>query len=108
MDAYFFAEDDMTPVLQWGERLQNLMTRFNGFPSTEIEGKVLGSLQGLMYAAPHHPLIRALETSVETFLHSFNDLPRTYCHCLHVHVSGALARVMFTERSVSSERSMLS
>lgn len=74
MDAYFFAEDDMTPVLQWGERLQDLMTRFNGFPSMEIEGKVLGSLQGLMYAAPHHPVIRALETSVETFLHSFNDL----------------------------------
>lgn len=74
IEAYFFAEDDMTPVLQWGERLQDLMTRFKGFPSTQIEGKVLGSLQGLMYAAPHHPLIRALETSVETFLNSFNDL----------------------------------
>ena len=73
MDAYFYAEGEMTPVVAWAERLQQLLTRCKGFPSIQIEAKVLGSLQGLMYAAPHHPLLIALETRADDFLRSAAD-----------------------------------
>ena len=73
METYFYAEAEMTPVLGWAERLQQLLARNNGFPSIQIEAKVLGSLQGLMYAAPHHPLLIVLEKRAEDFLRSSAD-----------------------------------
>ena len=73
MDAYFYAEGEMTPVMAWAERLQQLLDRYKGFPSIQIEAKVLGSLQGLMYAAPHHPLLVALEKRADDFLRSAAD-----------------------------------
>ena len=73
MEAYFYAEDEMTPVVAWAEQLHQLLTRYDGFPSAQIEAKVLGSLQGLMYAAPHHPLLVVLEKRAEDFLRSAAD-----------------------------------
>jgi LuxR family transcriptional regulator, maltose regulon positive regulatory protein len=75
MEAYFYAEAEMKPVMAWAERLQQLLARYEGFPSIQIEGKVLSSLQGLMYAAPHHPLLLALEKRAEDFLRSAADPP---------------------------------
>ncbi|TKB68496.1 MAG: hypothetical protein E8D52_05645 [Nitrospira sp.] len=73
MEAYFYAEAEMTPVLAWAEKLQQLLARHEGLLSIQTEGKVLGSLQGLMYAAPHHPLLVSLEKRAEDFLRSAAD-----------------------------------
>lgn len=73
METYFYAEAEMTPVVGWAEQLQQLLARNNGFPSIQIEAKVLGSLQGLMYAAPHHPLLVVLEKRADVFLRSAAD-----------------------------------
>ena len=73
METYFYAEAEMTPVVAWAEKLQQLLARHEGFPSTQTEAKVLGSLQGLMYAAPHHPLLAALEKRADAFLRSAAD-----------------------------------
>ncbi|MDF0673956.1 MAG: BTAD domain-containing putative transcriptional regulator [Nitrospira sp.] len=82
MDAYFYAEGEMTPVVAWAERLQQLLTRYKGFPSMQIEAKVLGSLQGLVYAAPHHPLLIALEKRADDFLRSAADpIARIWVAC---------------------------
>jgi ATP/maltotriose-dependent transcriptional regulator MalT/DNA-binding SARP family transcriptional activator len=70
MEAYFHAEAEMTPVLSWGNELEQLLHRYGGFPSLEIEAKVLSNLQGLMYAAPHHSLVMDLEQRAENFLRS--------------------------------------
>jgi two-component SAPR family response regulator len=74
IDAYLFAEDDMIPVVEWGNKLQTLIRNHNGFPSPEIEGKILGSMQGLMYAAPHHPLLTVLDVSAERAIEMHSDL----------------------------------
>lgn len=68
MDAYLFAEDDMTPVVEWGENLQRLYNEHTGFPSVDIQGRVLASVQGLMYAAPHHPFLETLDELVDDFI----------------------------------------
>ena len=73
MEAYFYAEGEMSPVVAWAEKLQQLLARHEGFPSIQTEAKVLGSLQGLMYAAPHHPLLVALEKRADDFLRSAAD-----------------------------------
>ena len=73
MEAYFYAEAEMTPVVAWGEQLQQLLARYEGFPSIQVEAKILSSLYGLMYAAPHHPLLVALEKRADEFLQSTAD-----------------------------------
>jgi DNA-binding SARP family transcriptional activator len=70
MDAYFYAEDDMRPVLLWAKHLQQLLEHYGGFPSIEIELRVLASIQALMFVAPHHPLLELLEERIEASLSS--------------------------------------
>ncbi len=67
MEAYFYAEDEMRPVLTWAEHLQQLLTHYGGFPSIEIELKVLASIQALIFVAPHHPLLELLEERIVGF-----------------------------------------
>ncbi|MBY0475162.1 MAG: hypothetical protein K2Q13_08905 [Nitrosomonas sp.] len=65
IDAYVLIEDDMALVLTWAERLKDLLIQCHGFPSLDVEAKVLASMQGLIYAAPHHPLLETLEKRAE-------------------------------------------
>lgn len=70
MDAYLYAEDDIKPVVAWGERLQKLLSLHGGFPSVEVEVRVYGSLLGLIFSAPHHPLLQTLEERFDSTLQS--------------------------------------
>lgn len=73
MEVYLYAEDDMTPVVIWGERLQQLLNDYGDFPSIEIEIRVFANLLGLVFAAPHHPLLEILETRFENVLRSTTE-----------------------------------
>lgn len=70
--------DDMAPAIIWGDRLQQLLYQNKGFPSPTIEARVLTHLQGLMYAASHHPLLAELEDSVDRILSTLDD-PASRC-----------------------------
>jgi len=73
MEVYLYAEDDMTPVVRWGERLQQLLNHYGDFPSAEIEIRVFANLLGLLFVAPHHPLLEILETRFENTLRSTSE-----------------------------------
>lgn len=73
MDVYIYIEDDMSPVLAWADRLQELLTEFKGFPSLDIEARVLVCMQGLIYAAPHHPLLESFEKQSQLLLEAAID-----------------------------------
>jgi len=70
--------DDMAPAITWGDRLEQLLNKNNGFPSSLIEARVLTNLQGLIYASTHHPLLDELEESVDRILSSLDD-PASRC-----------------------------
>jgi DNA-binding SARP family transcriptional activator len=75
MDAYLYAEDDITPVVVWGDQLQKLLSLYGDFPSIEVEIRVFGSLLGLIFAAPHHSLLEILEERFERTLQSDIEPP---------------------------------
>lgn len=70
IDAYLYAEDNIKPIVAWGERLQKLLSLYGDFPSIEVEVRVYGSLLGLIFSAPHHPLLQILEARFESTLQS--------------------------------------
>ncbi|GKS69359.1 hypothetical protein W03_13630 [Nitrosomonas sp. PY1] len=61
IEAYTYSEDNIKPVIVWAEKLQSLFRECGDFPSLEVELKFLSSIQGLIYAAPHHPFLEILE-----------------------------------------------
>ncbi|MDI3466536.1 MAG: Transcriptional activator of maltose regulon, MalT [Nitrospira sp.] len=73
IESYICGVDDMAPAIIWGDRVQQLLHQNNGFPSPTIEARVLTHLQGLMYAASHHPLLAELEKSVDRILSTLDD-----------------------------------
>ena len=74
IESYHCGVDDMAPAITWGDRLEQLLNKNNGFPSRLIEARVLTNLQGLIYASTHHPLLSELEESVDRILSSLDDL----------------------------------
>lgn len=64
-DAYYFSESDIRPVVGWANQLQDLLG-LHGCPSFDIEVALLTKLQGLMFAAPHHPLFEFFEKKLKT------------------------------------------
>jgi ATP/maltotriose-dependent transcriptional regulator MalT/DNA-binding SARP family transcriptional activator len=68
INAFFYRTASMAPVLPWAEQLQQLLTQHGDFPSVEIEATVIASLQGLVFAAPHHLLLVDLEQRVDRLL----------------------------------------
>ncbi len=68
IDAHFFKAASMTPVLPWAEKLQQHLIRCGGFPSIEIEAIIVANLQGLVFATPHHAILKELEQRVDYFL----------------------------------------
>jgi len=56
INLYFLRSASMTPVLEWAEKLQQLIRQYGGFPSIEIEATVYANLMGLVFAAPHHSI----------------------------------------------------
>ena len=68
IDAYFFQSALLSPILRWAEKLQKLLAQYGGFPSIEIEATVFASLRGLVFAAPHHPLIATLGERADRLL----------------------------------------
>lgn len=73
MEAYLYAEDNITPIIKWGERLQELLEHYGDFPSFDVEVRVFTNLLGLIFAAPHHPLLEILEARFESVLRSIAD-----------------------------------
>ena len=73
IESYICGVDDMAPAIIWGDRLQQLLYQNEGFPSPTIEARVLTHLQGLIYAASHHPLLAELEESVDRILSTLDD-----------------------------------
>ncbi|MDC8449557.1 MAG: hypothetical protein LV473_14510 [Nitrospira sp.] len=73
IESYICGVDDMAPTIKWGNRLQQLLDQNKGFPSPIIEARVLTHLQGLIYAASHHPLLAELEESVDRILSTLDD-----------------------------------
>lgn len=74
IESYICGVDDMAPAIFWGDRVQQLLHQNDGFPSPTIEARVLTHLQGLMYAASHHPLLAELEESfVDRILSTLDD-----------------------------------
>lgn len=59
-EAYHYLENDIRPVIQWADQLQDLLN-LHGCPSFDIEVALLSKLQGLMFAAPHHSLFEFFE-----------------------------------------------
>ncbi|WP_413935171.1 BTAD domain-containing putative transcriptional regulator [Nitrospira sp. BLG_1] len=78
IESYICGVDDMAPTIAWGNRLQQLLHQSHGFPSPQIEARVLTSLQGLLYASPHHPFLAELEVSLDRLLYSLDD-PASRC-----------------------------
>lgn len=68
INAYFYRAASMAPVLPWAEKLQQLIARYDGFPSVEIEATVFASLLGLVFAAPHHSLLMNSEDRVDRLI----------------------------------------
>lgn len=68
IDAYFFQSTLLSPILRWAEKLQQLLAQYGGFPSIEIEATVFASVRGLVFAAPHHPLITILGERADRLL----------------------------------------
>lgn len=75
MEIYLYAEDDMTPVVIWGDRLHQLLTYHGDFPSQEVEIRTFANLLGLVFAAPHHPLLEILEARFENVFRSTTEPP---------------------------------
>ncbi len=73
MEVYLYAEDDMTPVVLWGDRLHQLLVRQGDFPSQEVEIRIFANLLGLVFAAPHHPLLEILEARFENVFRSTTE-----------------------------------
>lgn len=73
IESYICGADDMAPAIIWGDRVQQLLHQNKGFPTPAIEARVLTHLQGLMYAASHHPLLAELEESVDRILSTLDD-----------------------------------
>ncbi len=61
IEAYTYSEDNIKPVIFWAEKLQSLLHECGDFPTLEIELRIIASLQGLLYAAPHHSFLEILE-----------------------------------------------
>lgn len=70
MEIYLYAEDDITPVVRWGDRLHQLLAHHSDFPSQEVEIRTFANLLGLIFAAPHHPLLEILEARFENVFQS--------------------------------------
>ncbi|MBP7113625.1 MAG: winged helix-turn-helix domain-containing protein [Nitrosomonas sp.] len=70
IDAYFYSEDDIKPVIKWADQLYHLLKHYGDFPSFDVEIKLMAKLQGLIFAAPHHPLLEVFERRLESALHS--------------------------------------
>lgn len=68
INTFFFSEDDIQPVVHWATVLQQLLEKYNDFPSTEIELQLLVGMKGLIFAQPHHPLLEMLEQRFEQAL----------------------------------------
>jgi len=73
IESYICGVDDMAPTIKWGNRLKQLLDQNKGFPSPIIEARVLTHLQGLIYAASHHPLLAELEEAVDRILRTLDD-----------------------------------
>lgn len=73
IESYICGVDNMAPAITWGDRLQQLLSQNQGFPSPAIEARVLAKLLGLIYASPHHPLLAELEESMDKLLPSIDD-----------------------------------
>ncbi len=78
IDSYMCGVDDMAPTIVWGDRLQQILHQSHGFPSPQVEARVLSNLQGLIYASPHHPFLDELEASLDRLLYSLDD-PASRC-----------------------------
>lgn len=83
IESYWCGVADMAPTISWGDRLEDLLHRNGGFPSSSVEATVLTNLQGLMFACPHHPVLVRLEGSIDQTLRSIED-PRK---CLGVAIA---------------------
>jgi two-component SAPR family response regulator len=68
-EAYHYLENDIRPVIQWADQLQDLLN-LHGCPSFEIEVALLSKLQGLMFAAPHHSLFESFEKRLKAVFSS--------------------------------------
>lgn len=73
IEAYYCRADEMAPTIMWGDRLHKILQQHNGFPSSATKATVLASLQGLIFACPHHPLLLELDQSLDKFLHEVED-----------------------------------
>src|SRR5690606_28032392 len=57
----------------WGDRLHQLLVRQGDFPSQEVEIRIFANLLGLVFAAPHHPLLEILEARFENVFRSTTE-----------------------------------
>mgnify|MGYP001313744658 FL=1 len=73
IESYYCGVDDMSSTIAWGDQLHRLLSQHKGFPSVAIEATVMMNLLGLMYACPHHPLLRELERAVDRILPVLDD-----------------------------------
>ena len=73
IESYYCGVDEMSPTIPWGDQLHRLLSQNKGFPSVAIQAQVMMNLLGLIFACPHHPLLRELERDVDRILPVLGD-----------------------------------